>query len=98
MFKHTSGFQVACTTNAKILNITSSNAPYNKHSSMSLHLITVHSTAAVVSTVRHDALKRCFIFHRRRIRNRDVLKYLPERKSTNSTLFDQLAKKGLFLS
>ena len=98
MFKHTSGFQVARTTNAKILNIISSNALYNKHSSMSLHLITVHSTAAVVSTVRHDALERCFIFHGRRIRNRDVLMYLPERKSTNSTLFDRFAKTGLFLS
>ena len=65
---------------------------------MSLHLITVHSTAAVVSTVRHDPLERCFIFHGRRIRNLDLLMYLPERKSTNSTLFDRLAKKGLFLS
>ena len=63
---------------------------------MSLHLITVHSTAAVVSTVRHDALERCFIFHGRRIRNLDLLMYLPERKSTNSTLFDQLAKKRSF--
>ena len=98
MLRHTSGFQVARTTNAKILNIISSNAPYNKHSSMPLHLITVHSTAAVVSTVRHDALERCFIFHGRRIRNRDVLMCLPERKSTNSTLLDQLAKTGLFLS
>ena len=65
---------------------------------MSVHLTTVHLIAAVVSTVRHDALKRCFIFLGRRIRNLDLLMYLPERKSTNSTLFDRLAKKGLFLS